>query len=132
MVLQMIQDPEEQNDIKCPNALRRQVRNVDIHNLHRGRRQVFAYQLDAAAIANPALPDKMVGRHHARSTTAHRLQALGPIPAADIQHCFVVGRTIEDKIGNTTEFGDLDGARTADAVAEINFVKPLERVHLFA
>jgi hypothetical protein len=82
-IAQVIQHAQEKHDIEPPDPLRSQLRQVGIDHPQRWR-EVPLYQVDAAPVPPGVMPDEVIDGGDPR-TSSRGLQAVGTVPAADVE-----------------------------------------------
>jgi hypothetical protein len=58
-----------------------------------------ACEFEAAPVAPALMPNEMVGRQHPTRAPAHRLNAVRPIPTANVKYAPARDRAVVDRVG---------------------------------
>ena len=70
----------------------------------------------------------MVGGQHARGAAAMRLDAVEPVPAANVEEAVAANAELEIDVGLAAQHLGRDAARRDDAMAEIDLMVPGQRI----
>ena len=131
---QVIEDSQEQDQVKRPDPFGRELHHIDLHVFHlgaqRGAREIKARFAGHGVIENVVSPDVAVGGQHAGRAAALGFEGHVAVPRADIEHrhSAEVGRHADA----VEQRARIVGAGRHDAVAQIDGVPPLDLIYFCA